>query len=91
MWYDTALSVCNGLMLIWFCHCFHLEGTRNCAESDEIPLPMESSANSTVATGIIAAITMSIVVVIAMIGMIVLIHFYCRKSKQLKESCNVLL
>ena len=70
-------------------HSFYLEGKRNCTGSDDTPLPTELSANSNVTAGIIAAIAMSMIVVIAMIGMIVLILFYFRKTKQLKVLDNV--
>ena len=83
-----------------FLHCSLLAEIRDCGESIESPVPTEpfiespipsesfTKSTSTISASVIAAIIMSFLVMIAMAGVIVLILFYCRKTKQLKEYYN---
>ena len=77
------------------CHCFlfiaGMRGIRDCGGSTESPIATKPStkSTSTLSAGVIAAIIMSFLVIIAMTGVMVLILLHCRKTKQLNENDNL--
>ena len=63
-----------------------IAGMQDCDEFTESPTPTDQStkSTSTISAGVIAAIIVSFLVMIAMTGVMVLILFHYRKTKQLR-------
>ena len=60
----------------------YIANTRECSESERMP---SISTSSSALTAVVASIVLSVLVVLAMAGVVIVIVFYCNKTKKLRK------